>query len=115
MTSPGQERAFLRRLREEGAQQLGVARFGRHDRIVGKAATAGDGRFRVRTAEHHGWAHGDAGTGNRDAAAITGVSTPVLIASVEWDELPATICAELLSYAPDRPCSRALLARASRS
>ncbi|MFF4127904.1 hypothetical protein ACFYYP_30625 [Microbispora rosea] len=115
MTSPGQQRAFLRRLLEKGAQQLGVARFGRHDRTVGTAATMGGGRFRVRTAGPHDWAHGDAWTGNRDAAAITKVATPVLIACVERDELPVTICAELLSYAPDRPCPPALVARASRS
>ncbi|GLX07370.1 hypothetical protein Misp03_42960 [Microbispora sp. NBRC 16548] len=64
------QRAFLRRILDEGAESLGVAVFGRFDRTVGSAAPAGGGRFRLRaTAEHH-WAHGEAWTGNPDAAAI---------------------------------------------
>ena len=105
------QRAFLRRILAEGARRLGAApvgdaRFGWHDRTIGTAAPRSGGRFWVRaTAEHHDWAHGEAWTGNVDAAAITGVPKPELVARVEWDEPPVVVYAELLSYVPEVACS----------
>jgi hypothetical protein len=106
------QRAFLRRVLGEAAERLGVVQdgdvvFGWWDRTIGSAAFGGDGtRFWLRaTAEHHDWARGEAWTGNRDAAAITGVPKPDLVDRVEWTEAPVVIYAELLSYVPDPPCS----------
>ncbi|MEU4224867.1 aminoglycoside phosphotransferase [Nonomuraea sp. NPDC026600] len=105
------QRAFLRRILAEGSNRLGVtltgdAVFGWHDRTIGSAALAEEGRFWLRaTAEHHDWAHGEAWTGNPDATAIRGVPKPTLITRTEWDEAPVSIYVELLTYVPDMPCS----------
>ncbi|WP_405085865.1 aminoglycoside phosphotransferase [Microbispora sp. NBC_01389] len=115
MTSHGQacsgQHAFLRRVLAEGARRLGAApvgdaRFGWRDRTIGTAAMAGGGLFWVRaTAEHHDSAHGEAWTGNADAAEIAGVPKPELVARVEWEEPPVVVYAELLGYVPDAACS----------
>jgi hypothetical protein len=108
---PDGQRAFLRRILGEGAKRLGVVPtgevvFGWRDRTIGSAATSADRRFWLRaTAEHQDWASGEAWTGNQDAAAITGLPKPQLVARVDWDEPPAAIYAELMTYVPDKPCS----------
>ncbi|MFC0865716.1 aminoglycoside phosphotransferase [Sphaerimonospora cavernae] len=105
------QRRFLHRILAEGAERLGVsltgqAVFGWHDRTIGSAALTDRGHFWLRaTAEHRDWAYGEAWTGNQDAAAITGVPKPALIARIEWNEPPVCIYAELLSYTPDPPSS----------
>ncbi|MFC4015446.1 aminoglycoside phosphotransferase [Nonomuraea purpurea] len=108
---PDGQRAFLRRLLREGATRLGVVPvgdvvFGWRDRTIGSVVTTHGGRFWLRTtAEHQDWAQGEPWTGNRDAAGITGVPKPELLARVEWQEPPVGMYAELMTYVPDKPCS----------
>ncbi|MEV6160268.1 aminoglycoside phosphotransferase [Nonomuraea sp. NPDC052129] len=105
------QRAFLRRILTEGSNRLGVILagdpvFGWHDRTIGSASRSEGDRFWLRaTAEHRDWAHGPAWTGNRDAASISDVPKPTLIARTEWDEGPVCIYVELMTYVPDAPCS----------
>ncbi|WP_157548317.1 aminoglycoside phosphotransferase [Nonomuraea candida] len=85
---------------------IGEAVFGWHDRTIGSASATERCRFWLRaTAEQRDWAHGEAWTGNRDAATIKGVPKPELIARTDWDEPPVSIYAELLTYISDAPCS----------
>jgi hypothetical protein len=106
------QRAFLRRILNDGARRLdvsivpGEAVFGWHDRTIGAAVTMdGDRHWLRATAEHRDWACGEAWTGNQDALAIRDVPKPELIARAQWDEDAVCIYAELLTYVSEQPCS----------
>lgn len=108
---PNGQRAFLHRLLREGADRLDVSligdgAFGWRDRTIGSTVIRNGERFWLRaTAETQDWAQGDPWTGNRDAAEISDVPKPHLVARVEWEEPPVAMYAELMTYVPDQVCS----------
>lgn len=105
------QRQFLRRVLDEAAGRLGVELRGQpvhgwRDRTIGSAAQGDGGPVWIRaTAEHHTWAHGTMWTGNQDAATLTGVAKPTVLARTEWDESPVALYAELMTPAPAPVCS----------
>lgn len=105
------QRRFLCRVLADGAERLGVELSGEPlfswcDRTVGSRAQGDSGPVWIRaTAEHHTWTQGLMWTGNSDAAVLTDVAKPTVLARVEWDEPPVGLYAEVMTLAASPACS----------
>lgn len=102
-------RAALRTAADAHSVEItGEPVFGWQDRTIGVSVAAGRAARWLRVVrEHPAWAHGSVWTGNVDAAAITGVMKPRVLAHVELDadDALARYRAELMTTAPGAACS----------
>lgn len=105
------QRAFLHRILNQAATQMGTTIdgrpvFGWHDRTIGAPVTRGGQRWWLRaTAEHEQYAHGEQWTGNADAAILAGIPKPTVVDRAEWNESEVAIYAELMTFVAAPPCS----------
>ncbi|MCO6007154.1 aminoglycoside phosphotransferase [Actinoallomurus purpureus] len=91
-----------------GLELIGAPVFGWRDRSISAAVVplAGGVRRWLRVvAEHLSWTGDDWWTGNRDAAAITGIAKPRVIDAREWADDGQALRAEVMTYIAGRPCS----------
>jgi hypothetical protein len=91
-----------------GLELVGAPVFGWSDRSIGAAAapvTGGIRRWLRVVTEHLSWANGDWWTGNKDAAAITGIPKPEVVDTHEWTDGGQALRAEVMTYIPAHPCS----------
>lgn len=107
-----QGHGFLRRILEEGGDQLsakvtGESVIGWQGLTIGaEAVRAGERCWLRATGERREWAYGDAWSGLKDADSLpAGVPRPRLLGQVEWDEDNIGILVQLMTLAPGRPCS----------
>jgi hypothetical protein len=115
VTDENTQRLYLRRILALGAERLGVtldngaedkAMFGWRDRTIGTAVVRKGEKLWLRaTGEHSDWAADERWQGNQDAADLTGIPKPSLLARTEWREDPVVNCAELMTFVPDPVCS----------
>ncbi|GAA4637224.1 hypothetical protein GCM10023196_090160 [Actinoallomurus vinaceus] len=106
-------RAWMREALDHAARQFGLELtgapvFGWNDRSISAAVTplgGGARRWLRVVAEHLSWANGDWWTGNRDAAAVTGIAKPRVIDAREWTDDGQALRAEVMTYIAAHPCS----------
>ncbi|GAA3735846.1 aminoglycoside phosphotransferase [Salinactinospora qingdaonensis] len=106
-----EQRLFLRQVLADGAARLGAEPtgepvFGWRDRTIGALAIRrGEAVWLRATGEHREWTGDRMWTGNQDAAALTGVAKPTVLARSEWEEPPVVLAAEVMTLAPEPVCS----------
>ncbi|MFF2374862.1 aminoglycoside phosphotransferase [Streptomyces xiamenensis] len=115
MNGQNPQRLYLHRILAQGAERLGItliegaeenAVFGWRDRTIGAPVRRDNERMWLRaTGEHRDWAATEHWSGNQDAAFLTDLPKPALLARTEWLEGDVINCAELMTFISDPVCS----------